>query len=376
MGSASTKKGTSEVQHSELDKEKNNVKESRKDISVENHLSSEPTVAMAESKQEQMPTSPHLPLLSRTPEGALIPQALPVKEEVEGFETVYSLYNLFNDGFLVPFIHCPEYMLILDAREHGQFTESHIITARPHTAIDTDYDCLLEAGKLRRFTHIVLYDDHSTVTETSPVLQSLAERLRAQELDPVILIGGFLAFHAAYPFLCNKELIRNERDRSREIRTYPSEVLEGALYQGNAKHANSLEIITDLGITHIVNVTAECDNVFEGKCNYLQLKYADELGSNMKRRLPAAADFVAEALRKRGRVLIHCAQGISRSSTITLSFLMKYRAWSFADAMTFLKSKRPKARPNRAFLIQLGDLERDLFGKKISDADEIWMNLS
>ncbi|XP_038061814.1 dual specificity protein phosphatase 10-like [Patiria miniata] len=377
MGSTCTKKKTSVAQCKEPDKQNNILKNSSDQSPVKNSVSpSEPPIAMAESKQQQTPTSPYLPLLSRTPEGALVPQSLPAQEEVDGYETPHGLYNLFNDGFLVPFIHCHEYMLILDAREQDPFSESHIMTARHHTAIDTDFDCLLAAGKLRKHTHIVLYDEQSSATETGQVLQSLASRLREEELDPVILIGGFRAFHTAYPFLCNDRLIRSEQERVNEIHTYPSEVLEGALYQGNARHASSHDIIKNLRITHIVNVTTECSNTFESECKYLQLKYADELSSNMKHRLQSAADFVADALRNQGRVLVHCAQGISRSSTVTVSFLMKYRGWSFADALTFLKSKRPRARPNRAFLIQLGDLERDLFGKKITDADEIWMNLS
>ncbi|XP_033644532.1 dual specificity protein phosphatase 6-like [Asterias rubens] len=376
MGSASSRRGSLKSPRETIVR---NVSQTRSNsLPSIRKLQSLPELAVVPTSKTVEPVQvtrcPHLPPVGKTEKGTLVPTTPPIEEEHEGYESVPALYNLMNDGFRLPFIHSPEYMLILDARENASFDESHILTARTHTAIDTDFDCSLDSGKLTRFTHIVLYDDNSNLEETNLVLTNLAEKLRTHGLDPAILIGGFSAFNKAYSFLCNDLLIRSERDRARMIRTYPSEVIEGALYQGNAKHSSNRKVIENLGITHVVNATTECANAFEGECKYLHLKYADELSSNMKHRLPLAADFIADALSGGGRVLVHCVEGISRSSTITIAFLMKYRGWSLADALSFLRSKRPKARPNRAFLIQLGDLERELFGKKISDVEEIYMS--
>lgn len=56
-------------------------------------------------------------------------------------------------------------------------------------------------------------------------------------------------------------------------------------------------------------------------------------------------------------MLIHCAQGISRSVTVAVAFLMRRDKLSFADAMKRVKDARACASPNFGFIAQLQILD-------------------
>jgi protein-tyrosine phosphatase len=61
------------------------------------------------------------------------------------------------------------------------------------------------------------------------------------------------------------------------------------------------------------------------------------------------------------KVLVHCHAGVSRSSTIVISYLMrKYINFSLNDALKFVKSKRPIIKPNKGFMKQLQKYEDKL----------------
>jgi protein-tyrosine phosphatase len=49
------------------------------------------------------------------------------------------------------------------------------------------------------------------------------------------------------------------------------------------------------------------------------------------------------------RVYVHCEQGISRAPTIVAAYLMTQYGWSMAQAIEFLRSKRPQVNPNSGF---------------------------
>lgn len=61
-----------------------------------------------------------------------------------------------------------------------------------------------------------------------------------------------------------------------------------------------------------------------------------------------------------GCVLVHCAGGISRSTTCAIAFLMKEYSWSFEKTLEFVRSKKPNTNPNFGFVKQLISYEEDL----------------
>ena len=141
----------------------------------------------------------------------------------------------------------------------------------------------------------------------------------------------------------------------------PAEVIPN-LYIGSIGAAMSKDTLTSLGITHVLMCAANLNPPFEGEFSYMSIPVLDKPKANVMIYFEKASDFVASALDKDGKVLIHCFAGISRSSTFLLAFLMKVKNMTLADAYHLLKSKRAKCEPNIGFMVQLKAYEKTLFG--------------
>jgi protein-tyrosine phosphatase len=49
-------------------------------------------------------------------------------------------------------------------------------------------------------------------------------------------------------------------------------------------------------------------------------------------------------------LLVHCAAGISRSSSTVIAYLMKKFGWTYVKAHGFVRGKRPVISPNNGFI--------------------------
>jgi protein-tyrosine phosphatase len=57
------------------------------------------------------------------------------------------------------------------------------------------------------------------------------------------------------------------------------------------------------------------------------------------------------------RVLVHCSQGVSRSATIVIYFLMREKRMKMKEARKAVEDCRPWIWPNEGFVRQLGRAE-------------------
>ncbi|KNZ74835.1 Dual specificity protein phosphatase [Termitomyces sp. J132] len=69
--------------------------------------------------------------------------------------------------------------------------------------------------------------------------------------------------------------------------------------------------------------------------------------------LPSACQFIEEALRSGGNVLVHCVQGISRSATVVAAYLMWRRRVNTTEALEMVRAARDQIWPNPGFQEQL-----------------------
>merc|ERR1712083_1198708 len=65
---------------------------------------------------------------------------------------------------------------------------------------------------------------------------------------------------------------------------------------------------------------------------------------------------------KGGCALVHCHEGKSRSVSLCLAYLVARERKTLTDALAFVRSRRPQARPNAGFMNQLSDLEHRVLG--------------
>jgi hypothetical protein len=72
------------------------------------------------------------------------------------------------------------------------------------------------------------------------------------------------------------------------------------------------------------------------------------------------AEWVAARRQAGQTTFVHCQNGVSRSVFVVTACLMAEHRWPRDQALQFVRSRRPEARPNPAFLERLDDWERAL----------------
>ena len=62
---------------------------------------------------------------------------------------------------------------------------------------------------------------------------------------------------------------------------------------------------------------------------------------------------------------------MNRAACVTIAYLMAARGCTLEDAVFFLESVRPATQPARHFLRQLSNYEAEVFGRKITNLDDL-----
>lgn len=108
-------------------------------------------------------------------------------------------------------------------------------------------------------------------------------------------------------------------------RNQPSLVIDKFLYLGDLGHAIDANLLLDLSIDNILNV---CDCQLDEEISRIRnVKWIETLDdhpqANIREKFDETNAFLLECKKKNEKVLVHCQQGISRSSSIVLAYLMK-----------------------------------------------------
>lgn len=90
----------------------------------------------------------------------------------------------------------------------------------------------------------------------------------------------------------------------------------------------------------------------------------DTEDANILVHLDDATAFIERQRKLKRPVLVHCYAGISRSATVVIAYLMRYRGLSFDAAYALVKLKRPCINPNSGFVTQLVRYEKMLIERR------------
>ena len=135
-----------------------------------------------------------------------------------------------------------------------------------------------------------------------------------------------------------------------------SEVIPNFLYISSYNATKNKALLEKNKITHIINCAADfCENVFESenKYTYLSFYLKDHESENIECIFYECIKFIDNVKEKGGRVLVHCIQGISRSVTLVLAYLIYKNKLTYDKAFNLVQSKREISSPNFGFSIQL-----------------------
>ncbi|KAG7093161.1 hypothetical protein E1B28_009443 [Marasmius oreades] len=140
------------------------------------------------------------------------------------------------------------------------------------------------------------------------------------------------------------------------------------LFISDLAFAENPTLLSTHRITHILSVLPERINIPSDRhLTRMQICVEDFPFAELAAHLPTTTKFIRDGLRSyggEGRVLIHCAEGISRSVSVVAAFLMAQYGWTPGEAIAFIKEKRKVANPNFGFIKQLYEYGRESLGMR------------
>ncbi|XP_077328923.1 dual specificity protein phosphatase 1 [Lithobates pipiens] len=269
---------------------------------------------------------------------------------------------------------------IVKRRAKGSMGLEHIIPNEEHRA-------RLIAGL---YEAVVLLDDRTyeldAIRKDSTMMLAVSALCRDPRGSRIFFLkGGYEAFSSEYPEFCNKcspptglslPLSANCVPGSADSNCTPCstplydqggpvEILP-FLYLGSAYHASRKDMLDTLGITALINVSANCPNHFEGHYQYKSIPVEDSHKADISSWFNEAIDFIDSVKNNGGRVFVHCQAGISRSATICLAYLMRTNRVKLDEAFEFVKQRRSIISPNFSFMGQLLQFESQVLAPSCS----------
>ncbi|XP_034049783.1 dual specificity phosphatase DUPD1-like [Thalassophryne amazonica] len=155
-------------------------------------------------------------------------------------------------------------------------------------------------------------------------------------------------------------LLKNRRPTGAVNEVWPN------LYIGDAVIAREKSLLVRMGITHVVNGADGPQHVDTGPLFYTDtgvlyhgVKAADCKDFDLSPFFMETAEFIHNALTQKGKVLVHCARGTSRSAALVLAFLMIKERLTLVEAVEAVCRHR-NILPNVGFLNQLSQLDSSL----------------
>ncbi|KAM2035706.1 hypothetical protein TB2_038019 [Malus domestica] len=146
----------------------------------------------------------------------------------------------------------------------------------------------------------------------------------------------------------------------------PSRVTS-SMFIGGALAARSVFTLQRLGITHVLclcsNEIGQADSQFPDLFEYKNFAICDNDDTNISTIFDEAVSFTDRVEQERGKVLVHCFEGKSRSATLVLAYLMLRKNCTLLEAWNSLKQVHRRAQPNDGFAKILVDLDKKLHGR-------------
>jgi len=131
------------------------------------------------------------------------------------------------------------------------------------------------------------------------------------------------------------------------------EIIPNKLYLGNNESAKNLDILKNNQITSILICGYFLSEFFPGQFIYKTLEIQDNEYEIIINSLIKGIEFIE----KNKTILVHCREGISRSSAIVIGYVMYKEKKSYIEAENFVRAKKSDINPNENFINQLKEFE-------------------
>ncbi|KAJ5077001.1 dual specificity phosphatase [Anaeramoeba ignava] len=223
--------------------------------------------------------------------------------------------------------------------------------------------------KRKAIRSIIFIDSIENEKENQESISKLKKAFENHELTNILTLeGGIEKTYEEYPVIFGTWHVKNIDPPTIHlpIHNFPSEIIKDFLYLGDYRGASNLFVLQTLKISRILNCCDECENVYENDpkigIKYFKIPVDDKPSEPLNQFFEKAYDWIEEARNLNERVLVHCQMGISRSSSVVISYIMKKNSLNFEDARVFVYQNRPAIRPG--FHQQLQEYEQKILIKE------------
>jgi len=124
------------------------------------------------------------------------------------------------------------------------------------------------------------------------------------------------------------------------------------LYLSPIMVAKDSKFFETKNVTHVL-IAAKHLKQYQKNVIYKQLDLADNAAANIAKYFVEAIEFIHEAVSAKKNILVHCAGGVSRSTSFVIAYMMFIEDLPFDKAFEFVKGKHERTNPNKGFLTQL-----------------------
>lgn len=134
--------------------------------------------------------------------------------------------------------------------------------------------------------------------------------------------------------------------------TYSGSQITDQIYISDLPSAFNIDHLKSEGFTHILNMIIGVDSLYPTEFIYKNIPARDIESQDLTQYFDECSEFIHSAVKSGGKILVHCSQGISRSATIVIAYLIN-QGMSYQEAHDLVKAKRPLINPNPGFVEQL-----------------------
>ena len=148
----------------------------------------------------------------------------------------------------------------------------------------------------------------------------------------------------------------SSHDRAKRLAYYSKQAtpITDFLFVGGKSIAADRQLLLSIGITHVVNLVGDlCDNYFPADFVYQRWFLLDHAGEDIICILYPVMELIDHCRTSRGKVLIHCQQGVSRSCVLCIAYIMYSMQMDYDQAFQYVRQRRGICRPNVGFMAQL-----------------------
>jgi len=255
-------------------------------------------------------------------------------------------------------------------------TKNFESTPRHHHQTDAE-KALPPPSLLLHFTPNTVKVVHSTGGRT--MTEELANKYKkTEDLNPGSAIESYgnpdtKKDHRQNKIQCKRcEHWFHEDDFASHMNSHSSEILDWLYLGGYRNSTNFKELTVRTQIDCILNVSIECENSFPGEFVYKKYELEDTPEQDISSHFEEACEFLENARRSSKRALVHCIQGMSRSASFVIAYLVLKQGMTLRQAYDYVLSKRSIVKPNPGFLTQLIKFEVKHRGSSTMSETEIY----